>query len=122
MIPPEVEEYILLQKMEFQPLLSRIAEFISTDFSELEVRMSYQLPFYYLRKRVLYLSVISNDRVRLGFCKGAELAKDSVPFTGYSDEVSYLDYQNRDRLDFELIRQNILLAIELDQRSSPGLI
>ncbi len=117
MILPEVQEYILLQKTQFQPLLNRIAEFISMEFPELEVKMAYQLPFYYLRKRVLYLSVISDQHVRLGFCRGAELAKEGIPFTGYSDEVSYLDYQNEDQVDFELIRQNILLAIELDQRS-----
>ena len=114
MIPGELSDYILEQKEQFQNTLTTIGMHIWQEFPELEFKLAYGLPFYYQRKRVLYLVVIARKFVRLGFCYGAKLIQRGGVFSGSSKEVSYLDYHPGDQIDLEEISRNILLAIELD--------
>lgn len=121
MIPAEFQEYIQNQEEQFQPILEKITRFLTEEFYELEPRLVYDVPFFYGRKRVLYLAVIENKLVRLGFCDGEKLSDLGGIFHGKKKEIAFLDFPIGSKVDFEILQNNILLALEFDQQRGKGI-
>ncbi len=114
MIPAELQEYILNQKESFQKPLSTLSEFIVENFSDLRLKMVYNTPFFYGKKRVLYLTVLGKKVVRLGFCDGAKLHFMGAEFDGVKNEISFIDFQPGRKIELEHLRASIIMAIEFD--------
>ncbi len=112
---PRIEEYLLKFDESFHENLRAIHELIELYFPELKLKIVFDTPFYYLKKRVLYLTVLNRSHVRLGFCKGAALEKTGLVFHGSSKEVAYMDYLPGQKAELPIIKELIESAVWYEQ-------
>lgn len=99
-----------------QKLMLRLHDFL-TEGTDLEPRLRYGIPFYYRRRWVCYLNPLKPDGVELAFTRAKELpvAREVLEF-GDRKQVAGLKFFPNEPLPWDLLREVLFEAIELDDR------
>lgn len=110
-----VEEFILEQPENIQAILKKLRFLILASTPQLEEKLTYNTPFFYLKKRIFYFNV-KKDSVDLGFCNGFLLAKNDLLEIKNRNTVRTITYYsvkevNKEKL-LPLIHEAILVQMK----------
>jgi hypothetical protein len=109
-----VEIYILEQPPELQPILKKLRYLILSASPQLEEKMVYKIPFFYCRKRILYLNPLKGG-VDLGFCDGFMMGENQLLENKNRTQVRTIRFSKIADIDDESIIPLIHEAILIDQ-------
>lgn len=100
MIP--VEEYCLELPKHIQPILKKLRLLILSTTPNLEERIIYGIPFFYLKKRIFYLNPTKYG-IDLGFCEGYLLSEHPIVDIKNRSKVRTISYNSPKQIDEEIL-------------------
>lgn len=90
-------------------------------------KLSYNVPFYYQHKRVLYIwpssipwgGIKKTGTVSLGFCKGQQLT-DELGILNKADrkEIASINFKSTKEIDADVLRSYIFEALFIDEQNA----
>lgn len=100
-----VEEYILDFPDNIRQILKNLRRIILSSAPQMEERLTYGIPFFYLTKRIFYLNPLKAS-VDLGFCEGYLLSENPLLEIKNRSQVKTINYRI-----FNAIEEGLLLPI-----------
>ena len=121
------------QLLDFLPndellILETLRELIFNTIPFVKEKLSFNVPFYFLKRNVCFLwpaSVLWGKKktcegVRLGFAKGYLMSDpEGILEKGTRKQIYWVDFSNKSAVNVALIRQYLLEAVSLDTVPSP---
>jgi hypothetical protein len=110
----QIDDYILNQELPSIEILKKLNAILLSCAPQIEVRLTYKIPFYYYFGRLCYLNP-KDFGVDLGFCRGALLS--AQPFLERQDlkEVRIIHFNNLQEIKEEVILPTIFEALILNE-------
>ncbi|WP_066627855.1 DUF1801 domain-containing protein [Labilibacter marinus] len=118
-----VEDFLNFLPEEELKVVEFLRQVIKSCMPFCKEKLSYNVPYYYINKRVLFIwpssvpwGKVKKEGVMLGFCKGY-LIPDEIGFLekGNRKEVYAKTYFKTQDIDVDLLKSYIYSAIELDK-------
>ena len=111
-----IEDYLLnLQNEAIQKLMAAAHEMILALIPNIHANIKYKIPFYTLRKNILYLNP-SGNHIYIGFPFGHLLSNEQgILVTAGRKQVRHIDIFSLEDLYKEAVKEIILEAILLDE-------
>lgn len=98
----DVEVFITEQPHNFQPIYKKLRFLITSQIPQIEEKMAYGIPFFYLKRRIFYLSPKKKD-VELGFCDGYLLSDNPVLDVKGRSQVRTIFFSSHKEVDENII-------------------
>ncbi|NJL12457.1 MAG: DUF1801 domain-containing protein [Microscillaceae bacterium] len=108
--------FIDRQEPSAQTLLWYLHRFISQQDEAIQVKIRYQLPFYYRKSWICYLNPLKKGGLELAFTRGNELADAPglLDFRGRK-QVSSVIFKHPEEVPEASLREILMEALWLDQ-------
>lgn len=120
LLPPKyrkmnpVDFFILEQPKKLQPLLKKLRYIILSSSPHIEEKIVYNIPFYYLHKRIFYVNP-QNTFVELGFCNGFLISEYPILESKNRTQVKTISYNSLQDVDEEILMSILQEAILLNE-------
>lgn len=120
-MPKSVEDFIADLPEHERPIVGSLRQLILDTLPDVREKLSYGVPYFYLRSRVCFLWPASAplagkyEGVMLGFCKGHLLSNEQgLLDMGARKEVATVIFKNVKGIQLETVREILLEAAMVD--------
>lgn len=111
-----VDDYIDSQNEEYIELILPVRNFICCKFPELEERISYNVPFYYLNGPLCYISP-NKEGIYLGFTNGFKI--NEFPYDLVAEgrkQIKIFKIPFNHSINFDILEEIMRFAIQLKKQ------
>lgn len=113
-----VELFIMEQPAKFHPIYKKLREIILNEIPQIQEKLAYGIPFFYLKKRILYFAPKKNG-IDLGFCDGFLLSNHPILEIKDRSQVRTIFFDRLENIKEEILIPLIHEAV-LVQKESKG--
>jgi hypothetical protein len=115
----QIDDYIQNQEPPAMEILKKLNSILLSCASQMEVRLTYNIPFYYYFGRLYYLNP-KDIGVDLGFCRGALLSDHPLLGRKELKEVRIIHFESLQKITKEELQPIIFEAIILNELMKKG--
>jgi len=111
-----VELFVLEQPKLLQPLYYKLRGIILNEIPQIQEKLVYDIPFFYLKKRIFYFAPKKNG-IDLGFCDGYLLSKHPILEVKDRSRVRTIFFQTINEINEEELIPLIHEAVLVQNRN-----
>ena len=109
-----VDEFVNRLPVEVKALAERLRKIILTSSEQIREQIKHKIPFYYYKGQLCYINPF-DDRVVLGFSRGADLPDEFRMLVGTGKSIRHVVFDVSEKIDDDKVRILIYEALIVNE-------